>query len=599
MFRRSFLTFLGTLPLVRHLGATPQKPSPYVPSFLHPNDRWVVLRGDQGFLFEIVDLETGDLIRRLTDSTTDTYYGRPSFFFDPSGRYLVHANDSVYSPDLRYWDLEKDDPTPRVVSSVPEGKGSLNKDDLPQARLETLPPFTLPRPGGLLRFPLSDLDLRTFRGVARRTQPLDLAALVPDESKERRLQVGRQLWTQRPGGENQSRFEVDKGPGLTVANLPMLWHPYEHSARPGMARRSAGTLLVASGYCTVREVDPATGAVKRVVSGSMPQTGLVAFGSSRNVLYAARPLDMAVRWNRLGKSTQRKGDLQGTITRPPIQEMGEPSTTPEGPRFPREVRVLACSSRGLALGREGGEVSLGHLQDRNGGPWTTLGEQGDAVRALAFAPDLPLLLSGGRDGSLCLWDLEKGKLALRLQEHGARVNAAVIAGKVAATAGPEGVRLWSLPEGKHFGHLTTGGVWVNDLSFGPGGRYLAGALMDGSLRVWELPEGKVAWEAQTPNAGWCAAVAWYPTGDWLASGYELGDLRLWTASDGTPLRRRKVEAQTSWQSGVQPIHALAWSGDGKVLAAGLGDAVRVYDRNLQSAKGDGWVLPLDWADEYT
>ncbi|HJV22493.1 MAG TPA: hypothetical protein VJ570_07345 [Holophagaceae bacterium] len=44
---------------------------------------------------------------------------------------------------------------------------------------------------------------------------------------------------------------------------------------------------------------------------------------------------------------------------------------------------------------------------------------------------------------------------------------------------------------------------------------------------------------------------------------------------------------------------MAWSVDGLALAVAYGDAVRVYDANLQSPKGTGWLLALDWADDYT
>jgi WD40 repeat protein len=116
--------------------------------------------------------------------------------------------------------------------------------------------------------------------------------------------------------------------------------------------------------------------------------------------------------------------------------------------------------------------------------------------------------------------------------------------------------------------------------------------------MWDAESGSLIWSAQA-DAGWCAALSFHPDGSRVSAGYELGQIVEWNAATGARMQKVRVGGETYWQKGPRPIHALAWSQDGQALAAAFGDAVRVYDRNLHSSDGPGWLLALDWADDYT
>lgn len=611
--RRSMIGFLTGLPFLPGLslrGVVTGKVSSFVPGFLHPNDRWVAVRSDRGFLYEILDLETGRHIQTLLGSDCDTYYGQPRIFFEPGGRFLLQAYEGVHEGHLLCWDLESPGSDPQVLPVLRDSRDRSENTILGVEPEESwrgwLPRFTLPQPGGLLRFPHSDWDLHTWKCVARRKVALSFRLLIPETKPEDDgLSIGRRRWKILEPREAQVQTVVGSPDvRLRIASLPLLWRPSE--TRGGtptcFAKRGGDGLLIQSGWCTVRELDGQSGKLRRIVSGTMPQTGLLAFGSSRNTVFAARPLGEAVRWNRLGRSTKVKGGIEDELIRPPIQELGERVEAAKAPgefdRFSDGVRTLAWDPRGLALGLDNGTILIGAQLDRNGGPWRRLEGHSEAVRALVFLPGVMRLISGGREGNVRLWDLENGKLVKQLGTHEARVNAAVAGTLQAATGGPDGVRIWNLPDASLQRHLSTNGVWVSDLALSPDGGLLVGALMDGNLRAWDMASGEVRWEADG-EAGWCAALAFDPRGIWIASGHEDGSIRLWDVKNGKALRRRCVEGQTSWQQGILPVHALAWSHDGQALCAAFGDAVRIYDRDLKSGTDEGWVLPLDWADEYT
>jgi len=607
--RRTFLAVLSALPAAwsqgRAVGKSTGDKAPYVPTFLHPNDRWVVLRGDKDFCYEIVDLETGRCVQTLADSTCSTWYGLPDVRFDPSGRYLVMGYDGTHDSEIRRWDLRAPG-APLVLPGDEVDRERIGSGDPAQESPEEVPQpplFALPEPGGLLRCARTDRHLKDFTVARRRT----VAVPIPLHSElqgEVRTRQGRTWKVEPRDGQADHRIIRALTPQVRrqVASMYGMTGPVGETLRTlpvGLAlRRTQDRVLIWTGYSTIREVDATSGDLVRALSGSMPHTGLLAFGRSRATLYASRALDRPFRWNRNGSPSASTGRLGDEPLQPPGSVVGPPSADPAD-RRPWETRALALGSQGLVLGLNNGELRVGRMKDPHSGPWLTLGRHEDGVRALTCVPDRPWALSGARDGSLLLWDLEKGSLLRRLPPHEARINAACALGAArAATCGPDGIRLWDLDTGALLRHLDTGGAWISDVALSPDGRWVGGALLDGTTRVWEFESGRLSWSA-SPEAGWCAALAFHPEGDRLTAGYELGQIISWDLRSGARLQRTRATAKTAYQEGPRPVHALTWSADGQALAVAFGDAVRVYDRNLHSPEGPGWLLPLDWADEYT
>jgi WD40 repeat protein len=287
------------------------------------------------------------------------------------------------------------------------------------------------------------------------------------------------------------------------------------------------------------------------------------------------------------------------IEKPPLEELGTPIKTESGIAFDMGTRAIAYGGSRLAIGRDDGSVTLGNAIARQGGPWEPLGKHPASVRAMAFSSEQPWLLTGAKDGSLRVWDVATKAPLQTLPGHEARVNSVSIGpGNLAASAGPDGIRISDLASGKLLRHIDTGGVWVSDVHFSPDGHAVVAALLDGSLGTWDAVTGTRRWRVDAEE-GWCATARYHPEGRMVASGHELGAVVLWDAAKGTRLRKTRTDGKTAWQTGCRSVHALAWSPTGDVLAVCFGDAVRVYDTQLTSGRGPGWLLPLDWADYYT
>ena len=498
------------------------------------------------------------------------------------------------SVSLMYWDLT-DEKHPQTLDS------KLFQNGL-------IPPPGYPESGGLLRFEDFDWNLRT-RKVDRRNPAKPFTQTPSSESNDpndQGLVLSRSGITWAPDARRGTTAFVNVSSRsatirtLVIAGVPSFWKPSESERGPVLLApsRRADSIFIWSGYSTVREIDAKSGRVLRCVSATMPQTGLVCFGADRHLVFAARPLDVTVLWHR--KGTPTKVNIQGEeVLRPPIDELGTSNGKGDRGIFSTGTRALTFGQGLLIRGTDQGRIQVRLLKDRNGGPWKTLGSQGEAIRALALAPDQPLLLSGARDGSLCLWNLAETKQLVPLPFHEARVNAAAFAqGGVAATAGPDGIRLWRFPEGRELRHIKTSGVWVSDITLDPKGQWVAAALLDGSIRCWEIGNGSILWKTATAH-GWCSSIAFDPRSNKIAAGFESGSLAILSAKNGSIVRETQVSVKTAWQNGPGPVHAVAWSTDGLALAAACGDAVQIYSPALQTGEGNPWCLPLNWSDYYT
>ena len=152
-------------------------------------------------------------------------------------------------------------------------------------------------------------------------------------------------------------------------------------------------------------------------------------------------------------------------------------------------------------------------------------------------------------------------------------------GKLLASADGDGtVRLWNPATGRPVGktlHATSAQYGVNGVAFSPGGKLLASADYDGTVRLWNPATGQpvgAPLHASAQNGG-VHVVAFSPDGKLLAGGSGDGTVRLWN-----PATRRRVGVI---QTGTGPntgVWALAFSPDGKLLAGGCGDGtVRLWN----------------------
>ena len=199
-----------------------------------------------------------------------------------------------------------------------------------------------------------------------------------------------------------------------------------------------------------------------------------------------------------------------------------------------------------------------------------------AVRAVAFHPDGSLLVSGGDDDSIRLWQLAAGRWTEHqiLRGHMGAVLTVAFSpdGQLLATGSADTtIRLWDLQR-MACTHIVRGHKkMVNALAFSLDGQYLASVDDGGMLLLHQtsdlmaankLGSGQAIWRMDTDNSA-LFTLAFSQDSQLLAIGGAEKTIQLWQINE-----RRLV---TSWAGHSSSIYTLAFSPDGRYLASGSGD----------------------------
>jgi len=173
--------------------------------------------------------------------------------------------------------------------------------------------------------------------------------------------------------------------------------------------------------------------------------------------------------------------------------------------------------------------------------WNTLAEckytivedmHTDWISACVFSPSakMPLIVSGGWDKLVKVWNLSNCKLRTNLVGHTGVVYTTTVSpdGSLCASGGKDGTAmLWDVNDGKHLYSLDAGST-INGLTFSPKNYWLVAAT-DTSIKVWDLENKNVLDELSSTNPPkngipWCVCLTWSADGNTLFAGSTDGNI---------------------------------------------------------------------------
>ncbi|HOF46632.1 MAG: hypothetical protein KA191_00020 [Verrucomicrobia bacterium] len=222
-----------------------------------------------------------------------------------------------------------------------------------------------------------------------------------------------------------------------------------------------------------------------------------------------------------------------------------PNIAPEAADRLRLGVILAYTPRLVRMWSHAGPVNQARFSPDEDKPVWHPAHAG-RINALAFRFDEKYLATAASDGSVVLWDLERGGLLRSLRP----------AGELAAGPGreilqvalsPGGQRLlvlakdgtvafWSVPAGEAAGQLATPITGSSSAVFSPDGRHVAVLRATsgiGEARVWDVANGQPVTPA-LPHAGVITSASFGPDGSLLLTASFDGSARVWNLATGVP-----------------------------------------------------------------
>ena len=205
------------------------------------------------------------------------------------------------------------------------------------------------------------------------------------------------------------------------------------------------------------------------------------------------------------------------------------------------------------------------------------------VGSLAFSRDQQYLASGhigftAVDTAIRIWQIDRGKVAYTLKGHGWEVTAIAFSsdGRILVSGGADSaIMIWNWRAEKRlrtlnrpddfFGSLASwfdqskGIIWA--IAISPDDKIIASGGSDQPIYLWNLETGKLE-KSLTDHEGYVCCLAFSPDRQTLASGGQDNTIRIWNYHTGE-LR------QTLNHQGT--VKSLAFSPDGQTLVSGSWD----------------------------
>lgn len=223
------------------------------------------------------------------------------------------------------------------------------------------------------------------------------------------------------------------------------------------------------------------------------------------------------------------------------------------------------------------------------------------VTSVAVSPDGKFIASGSRDNMVYVWDIQSGDLVYVVSDHEDHITGLAFTpdSAVLASGSRDGtIRLQHLESNTTIATLDNYGGPVWDIAFSPDGQSLASASEDGVIWLWGLWGDEGVWlTSLTSHIGPVVRLSFSPDGETLLSGGLDGTLRLWNITNAAGAEN--IEESTVMEGHIAPVMGIAFTAEAELaMSASLDGTIRLWDvsgtvrlgKEMAIIKGDGTPL---------
>lgn len=212
-----------------------------------------------------------------------------------------------------------------------------------------------------------------------------------------------------------------------------------------------------------------------------------------------------------------------------------------------------------------------------------------AYLCAALSADGKRLVTGGRDGSIVLWDAESRRELQSFAGHKGNVLGVAFEPKgefVVSVGVDKTVRVRTLDGKDKVPPIGPAKDVPTCVAVSPDGKRIIYAGWDGMIHQIGVEKSESIGD-KAADQGPIFSLAFSPDGKWLASGGRKGTVQIWEATNELKLHATLPDhGKTVW--------AVAWSSDSASLAASAGNAIRIWNVAEKKPVGElkGHLAPV-------